>query len=152
MDKLMRCVLLICVVSAASYDFNTTALDCGMRHLIQQRIAAMKLPWADLKESHDALQLEVLCGSKPPSTAERRAASNPLPTASRIAFVAPSGSDEAEGTADKPFATVHRALQYVRQAAGRRTVVLRKVVHSTGHIVSHQLHILTHVPFVWTKA
>jgi len=46
-------------------------------------------------------------------------------------FVAPSGSDAAPGTLERPFATLQRAQQAARQARGREpvTVFLREGVH-----------------------
>ena len=73
-------------------------------------------PWNDILETHDALQLEILCGDAPPPSSTKSAITVPLQGVR--AFVAPEGSDDAAGTAEAPFASVQRALQHVRQVGG----------------------------------
>lgn len=141
---------------SSSQTFNTTALDCGMRHILLQRATDL-LPWRSThRDIFDALELESLCGDSPVKTGDSNAVSNlgkegngfvlskESSTSARddVWYVDPgtNGSDEiGDGTVAQPFATVEAALAASRAtrhtanlgeaASSPQTIVLRAGVH-----------------------
>jgi len=83
---------------------------------------------AKLPEVHDALQLSACGENRPtaPPASRTQHPTTPLPTTGHTMFVAPAGSDSAAGTEAAPLASVHAAVDKLRELGGAgNTVVLR---------------------------
>eukprot|EP01062_Namystynia_karyoxenos_P011319 TRINITY_DN14045_c0_g1_i2.p1 TRINITY_DN14045_c0_g1~~TRINITY_DN14045_c0_g1_i2.p1 ORF type:complete len:875 (+),score=181.70 TRINITY_DN14045_c0_g1_i2:105-2627(+) len=116
---------------AEAHSANLTELECAV-HLYALEFASERIPKSELGFVHDALNLD-LC----PSGVRRNArallsrggrAVHPAPVApptAAVFYVAPGGSDSAAGSLTTPFATLHRAVDAVRQGGAGGYVYVR---------------------------
>jgi hypothetical protein len=122
------------VTVSAKYDFDSKALDCGVRRVILGR--ANKLFPNKARETFDSLELEGLCGDTPPKRVSHVAPSFDLGAESLRFYVDPlEGNDftSFKGTVGAPFATVYRALKAARDVdiseGEQKTIVLKAGIH-----------------------
>jgi hypothetical protein len=131
--QLLALLLMQSISAEFAYDFNSTALDCGIRRMILSR--ANNLFPHKARETFDSLELERLCGDGPPTRKNHVAPSFDLAPSGTLQFFvdAEDGNDASQGSTTDPFATVYRALNAAREAerteGQEKTIVLKAGIH-----------------------